>query len=152
MLVKRYELRIDWSGMAGRENLGVVIRKPIGPEKRLPVDWVAKVFRVGWSSEVDMALANRPISCFVAVTEGKPIGLACYDATVPGFLCPMGVETSRQGQGTGKALLLAARIGMKRKGYGYAIIGAAGPLEVYKKTVGAVEIPGSQPGVYKAPT
>ncbi len=149
MLVKLYELQVDWSCVAGQEKLGVVIRKPIGPEMRLLVDWVGKVFSVGWGSEVAMALANKPVSCFVAVREGKPIGFAAYDATVLGFLGPMGVEKSGQGQGTGKALLLAALIDMKLKGYGYAIIGAAGPLEFYKKTVGAVEIPGSHPGVYK---
>ena len=34
-------------------------------------------------------------------------------------------------------------------GYAYAIIGDAGPVEYYKKTVGAVEIPNSHPGIYK---
>jgi hypothetical protein len=34
-------------------------------------------------------------------------------------------------------------------GYGYAIIGWAGPVEFFKKTVGAIEIPGSEGSVYK---
>jgi hypothetical protein len=38
---------------------------------------------------------------------------------------------------------------MKLKGYGYAIIGDVGPAEFYRKTVGAVEIPDSTPGIYK---
>jgi hypothetical protein len=38
---------------------------------------------------------------------------------------------------------------MKLKGYGYAVIGAVGPAEFYRKTVAAVEIPDSAPGLWK---
>ena len=38
---------------------------------------------------------------------------------------------------------------MLAQGYGYAIIGDAGPMDFYNKTVGAVAIPGSYPGVYR---
>jgi hypothetical protein len=38
---------------------------------------------------------------------------------------------------------------MLNVGYAYAIIGDAGPVEYYKKVVGAIEIPDSSPGVYK---
>jgi hypothetical protein len=38
---------------------------------------------------------------------------------------------------------------MKLKGYGYAIIGGVGPAEFYHKAVGATEIPGSTPGMWK---
>jgi hypothetical protein len=38
---------------------------------------------------------------------------------------------------------------MKLKGYGYAIIGDVGPVDFYRKTAAAVEIPHSTPGVYK---
>jgi hypothetical protein len=33
-------------------------------------------------------------------------------------------------------------------GYVYAIIGHAGPIEFYQKTVGAIIIPDSDPGIY----
>ena len=33
-------------------------------------------------------------------------------------------------------------------GYVYAIIGAAGPVRFYQKTVGAIIIPDSEPGIY----
>jgi hypothetical protein len=38
---------------------------------------------------------------------------------------------------------------MKSQGYGYAIIGGVGPAEFYAKTVGAIAIEGSEPGVYR---
>ena len=33
-------------------------------------------------------------------------------------------------------------------GYVYAIIGNAGPVHFYQKTVGAIIIPDSEPGIY----
>jgi hypothetical protein len=33
-------------------------------------------------------------------------------------------------------------------GYVYGIIGRAGPIEFYQKTVGAIVIPDSDPGIY----
>jgi hypothetical protein len=33
-------------------------------------------------------------------------------------------------------------------GYVYAIVGAAGPVPFYQKTVGAIVIPDSEPGIY----
>lgn len=55
---------------------------------------------------------------------------------------------SERGKGIGKALLLAALHAQKAQGFAYAIIGGVGPAEYYAKTVGAIMIEGSQPGIY----
>lgn len=152
MLVKLYDLADDWSFLAGQEQLGVTIRKPIGPEKHLIVDWVRKKFLLdAWASETDVALSNRPVTCFVAIRNKRLIGFACYDASALGFFGPTGVLKSRRGKGTGKALLLACLLDMKLKGYGYAIIGSVGPADFYQKAVEAVEIPDSTstPSIWK---
>ena len=47
------------------------------------------------------------------------------------------------------ALLLACLHGLKDLGYGYGIIGSAGPVDFYKKCCGAVVIEDSAPGVYR---
>ena len=39
-------------------------------------------------------------------------------------------------------------LGLREMGYVYAIIGAAGPVRFYQKTVGAIIIPDSEPGIY----
>jgi ribosomal protein S18 acetylase RimI-like enzyme len=148
MLVKLYELTEDWSFLAEQAGRGIAVRKPIGPEKHFIVDWVQVKFSDAWSSEVDMALANRPITCFIAIQEQQLIGFACYDATALGFFGPIGVDEARRGQGAGKALLLACLLDMKLKGYGYAVIGAVGPAEFYSQAVGAVEIPDSSPSIW----
>ena len=50
--------------------------------------------------------------------------------------------------GIGKALLIAALWGLRELGYVYGVIGAAGPVEFYRQTVGAIVIPDSEPGIY----
>ena len=149
MLVKLYELEDDWSFLTAQEGLGVTVRKPIGPERHLVVDWVKDEFSDAWASETDMAFSNRPVTCFVAVQNQTLIGFACYDATKLGFFGPTGVTEECRGRGTGKALLLACMLDMKLRGYGYAIIGWIGPAEFYQKAVGAIEIPDSTPSIWK---
>jgi predicted N-acetyltransferase YhbS len=53
-----------------------------------------------------------------------------------------------QGKGIGKALVLASLWALREMGYVYAVIGAAGPVRFYQKTVGAIIIPDSEPGIY----
>ena len=148
MLVKLYNLKDDWSFHADQESVGITIRKPIGQEKHLIIDWVRETFSDGWASETDIAISNQPETCFVAVKGNKLIGFACYDATALGFFGPIGVEESCRGKGTGKALLLACLLDMKLKGYGYAIVGRTGIFEFYAEVVGAVEIPDSSSSVW----
>ena len=148
MLVKLYELGDDWDFLASQAELGIIIRRPIGPEKHLIVDWVNGQFGDAWASEVDIAASSWPMTCFVAVKEESLIGFACYDTTGLGFFGPIGVEPSSRGQGTGSALLRACLLDMKLKGYGYAIIGQTDVFEFYGKVVGAVEIPDSSLSVW----
>jgi hypothetical protein len=44
--------------------------------------------------------------------------------------------------------LLASLWGLREMGYVYGIIGNAGPVHFYQKTVGAIVIPDSEPGIY----
>lgn len=141
LLVKLFDLSGDWGFQRDQERQGILIRKPIGPEKQLLVDWVRTRFGDGWASEMDIALGNRPTSCFIAVKQATPIGFACYDATALGFFGPIGIVETYRGNGTGKALLMACLMDMKLKGYGYAVIGWAEPADFYRTTVDALEIP-----------
>ena len=149
MLVRLYDLDDDWCFIARQKELGVTIRKPIGPEKRPVIDWISDNFSAGWSVEADVAISNRPCSCFIATRDSTIIGFACYDATALGFFGPVGVSESDRGRGTGSALLQACLLDMKLKGYAYAIVGDVNDPEFYQKTVGAIEIPDSSPGIYR---
>jgi len=149
MLVKLYNLEHNWSFVQEQEKLGITIRKPIGPEKLYVMDWVKETFSSAWAAETDMAFSNRPVSCFIALKPNEMIGFACYDATGLGLFGPTGVAEAKRGKGTGTALLLACLLDMKLKGYGYAVIGGAGPVNFYRKAAGAVVIPDSVPSVWK---
>jgi GNAT superfamily N-acetyltransferase len=148
MLIKLYELEDDWPFLAKQQALGISLRKPIGPEKYAIIAWVSDHFGAGWASEADMAISNKPGTCFVAVKDAKIIGFACYDATALGFFGPIGVAKSHRKKGTGKALMTACLLDMKLKGYGYAIVGAVKDTDYYKNAVGALEITDSSPGIY----
>lgn len=149
MLVKLYELPEMKPLLDRLLTEGIDIRRAIAPEKHFVVGWVRRTFGAGWASETEVSYTNHPNSCWIATHEGKCIGFACYDAVAKGFFGPTGVDETYRGKGIGKALLLACLYDMLAQGYGYTIIADAGPMDFYSKTVGAVAIPGSNPGMYR---
>jgi ribosomal protein S18 acetylase RimI-like enzyme len=148
MLIKLYDLPADRVAAAARASAAPVVRKPIGTEVDAVVAWVGEHFGVRWASEARVALANRPVSLFIAVQVSEPLGFACYDATARGYVGPIGVLPQARGTGLGGTLLRAALEDMRAAGYGYAIAGAVGASEFFRSVAGAVEIPGSSPGLY----
>jgi predicted N-acetyltransferase YhbS len=105
-------------------------------------------FSRGWADEISVGFAHQPVSVFVATVEREIVGFAAYECTRRGFFGPTGVIPTARSKGIGKALLLASLSALREMGYVYAIIGAAGPVHFYQKTVGAIVIPGSEPGIY----
>ena len=105
-------------------------------------------FSVAWADEISVGFANQPVTVFIATRDGRVIGFAGFECTRKAFFGPTGVDESERGRGTGKALLMASLWGLRELGYVYGIIGAAGPVEFYQETVGAIVIPDSDPGIY----
>ena len=126
----------------------VLLRKPIGPEHTIVVRWVAERFGIGWASEAQVALSNRPVSLWLATGPTELLGFACFDATARGFFGPICVAEAPRGQGLGAALLRACLNDMRAAGYGYAIVGHVGEPEFFRRIAGAIEIPDSTPGLY----
>lgn len=149
MLVKLYELP-DYSGLVNElKDAGVQIRPAFSFEKCIVCDWITAHFSASWSAEAGRGFAKTPISTIVAVDNGILLGFASYDCTALGFFGPTGVREDQRGRGIGKALLWASLKAMWDIGYGYAVIGGAGPLDFYSKAVGATVIEGSVPGIYR---
>ena len=146
MLIKLYDLPAI-EGVSPPS--GAICRKPIAPEHDLVGQWVAREFSAGWASEARVALNNRPVSLFIALRAGTLAGFCCYDATARGFVGPIGVAASERGQGLGAALLRACLQDMRSVGYAYAVAGAVGAPEFFRRVAGATEIEGSTPGVYR---
>jgi hypothetical protein len=63
------------------------------------------------------------------------VGFACYDVTCRGYFGPTGVLESERGKGIGTHRLIRPLSGLRELGYAYAIIGAAGPVDFYAKTL-----------------
>jgi predicted N-acetyltransferase YhbS len=110
--------------------------------------FIQQNFSAGWADETSVGFAHQPISVFVATVEQLLVGFAAYECTRRGFFGPTGVVESARGTGIGTALLFASLQGLREMGYVYAIIGGAGPVHFYQRTVGAIVIPDSEPGIY----
>ncbi|HYX26940.1 MAG TPA: GNAT family N-acetyltransferase [Pyrinomonadaceae bacterium] len=111
-------------------------------------EFIKEHFSVAWADEISVGFANKPVTVFIATRDRQVIGFAGYECTRKAFFGPTGVVESEGGHGIGKALLIAALWGLRELGYVYGIIGAAGPVEFYQQTVGAIVIPDSEPGIY----
>lgn len=147
MLVRLYDLPDSSSLYQDIAAKGITLRRARAFEKHT-VAAFARTFSEKWQSEAEVAISRQPVACFVATQDKKILGFACYDTTHKGFFGPTGVAEDARGSGLGKALLFRSLEALRDEGYAYGIIGGVGPKEFYAKTCGAVEIAGSDPGVY----
>jgi GNAT superfamily N-acetyltransferase len=147
MLVRLYALPGLDEALAACATRGVTVRRALAPEKPAVVAWVHAHF-AGSAAEVEAAFAQVPVTCFIAVRGDAMLGFACHDVTCRNFFGPEGVAAAERGRGVGRTLLLSALHAQRARGYAYAIIGGVGPAEFYARTVGAVAIAGSTPGIY----
>ena len=162
MLVKLYTLPDAAPVLAALNAAGIQVRRANAWEKRFLADWVRQRFGDVWAGGCEVALKQRPVTCFIAVeTESgtaageRPsdllLGFACYDVASRGTFGPTGVQENYRGRGIGTGLLLACLHAMHAEGYAYAIIGQAGPIDFYARTIGATVIEGSEIGTARRP-
>lgn len=148
LLVNLLKLPPLATALLEQESAGVIVRRA-QPFEITPVrGFVEREFATAWADEISVGFSNQPVTVFIATLNREIVGFAGYECTRRAFFGPTGVVDRMQGNGVGKALLLASLWGLRELGYVYAIIGRAGPVEFYEKTVGAIVIPGSDPGIY----
>ncbi|MGD8589727.1 MAG: GNAT family N-acetyltransferase [Chromatiales bacterium] len=142
----------DLSQLEQKQDMrGTRVRRAMAYEKETVLGWVEQFFgssAPGWKSETDVAFSHAPIACHIAVQDGIVVGFVCHDVTRRNFLGPIGVATDKRGFGIGKLLLLRSLQAMRAEGYAYAVVGQVGEPDFFRKTVGAIEIPDSEPGCY----
>ena len=151
MLVKLYQLPDSKALYDKLAANNIRIIRPMTPNKTKVVEWVREHFHDGWADEISAAFTKLPVSCFIAYddVEKKILGFAGYDCTYKNFFGPTGVDETNRGLGIGGALCLRCMEAMRDEGYGYAVIGSAGPTDFYSKVCGATVIEDSVPGIYK---
>lgn len=148
LLVRLYDLP-EFAAEQRVRDAGIAVRRALPPERYLILDWIRRHFQELWAGEAALALSQQPLTLWVAVRDGMLLGFACHDATAKGFFGPTGVDAAERGRGIGEALLIATLKGMREAGYAYAVIGDPGPVAFYRKRLDALEIPGSDPGIYR---
>lgn len=149
MLVKLLNLP-DYAGEENVQKYGVQIKRALAPDRVAIVNFVLNHFGENWAGECETSLSMSPSSCFIAVKEKKVVGFACFDVTALDYFGPIGIAEECRNMGIGTALLFHCLYSMKEKGYAYAIIGGVGDAAAfYKKTVNAIPIKDSYPGIYK---
>ena len=148
MLVNLLKLPPLESALQELKDAKIVVRRAQSFELTLVRSFIEHEFLRTWADEVSVGFANKPVSVFIATLEKAIVGFAAYECTRRSFFGPTAVLETMRGRGVGKALLLSSLWGLREMGYVYGIIGHVGPIEFYEKTVGAVIIPGSDPGIY----
>jgi predicted N-acetyltransferase YhbS len=148
MLVQLLKLKPIAPVIDSMREAGVIIRRANPWEITMVKDFIVGEFTQGWADEVSIGYLRQPVSVFIAIRNDKVIGFAAYECTRRAYFGPTGVKAKERGNGIGKALLLAALHGLREMGYAYGIIGSAETPEFYTRTMGAVEIENSAPGVY----
>lgn len=126
----------------------IVLRRAQPFELTAVRSFIEQEFSTAWADEVSVGFAGKPVSVFIAISEKEIVGFGAYECTRRAFFGPTGVSQTMQGRGVGKTLLLSCLWALRELGYVYGIIGRAGPINFYEKTVGAVVIADSDPGIY----
>ncbi len=116
MLVKLYTLPDLAPRLAPLKALGINIRQADPDEKHLLAEWVRQHFQAVWALGCEVALEQRPISCYLAVEQPPApparadpyalppellIGFACYHVASKGMFGPIGVRVDYRGRGSG---------------------------------------------------
>ncbi|MES9861023.1 MAG: GNAT family N-acetyltransferase [Candidatus Thiodiazotropha sp. LLP2] len=148
LLIKLYDMNSHPLSL-NENNQEITIRKPIGTDRRMLINWAQKHFPDVWLSEIESALVNTPCSCFIAQQDNSLLGFVCYDSTALGYFGPIGVVKEARGNGIGLTLAKHCLQDMWLKGYGYAIVGMANSPAFYQKIAPVIEIPDSDPGIYR---
>ena len=149
MLVRLFDLpkEVDNNRFVDKR---IDIRRAMTPDKIQILKFVKDNFGDRWEGECDVAFANKPVSCFIAVKDKTEIiGFSCYEVTCKNFFGPIGVLEKYRKIGIGKALLHHALIGLKEMGYAYCIIGGGSGKKEFYSVFGAEVIENSDPGIYK---
>lgn len=148
LLVPLYKLPPRDQGEGRLVDGDILIRRANTFEMTRVSSFIEAHFSRSWADETAATFARQPVTSFIAIEDRAVVGFAAYDSTRRAFFGPTGVAESHRDRGIGKALLIASLWGLWDLGYAYGIIGSAGPVAFYERTVGATVIPDSSPGIY----
>lgn len=138
LLVNLYDEKLNEGIDIKLDDNNIYIKRLLSPNSDLLVEFIKEnKFDQRWISEVKAAIYKPNPTCFIAVSNKKIIGFACYDATAKGYFGPTGVSEKYRGKNIGQKLFINSLYAMRNDGYGYAVIGGAGKniINFYSKYV-----------------
>ena len=103
---------------------------------------------MSWADEISVGFARQPVSVYIATIDREIAGFSAYECTRRGFFGPTRVVEAAQHRNIGKALLLAALWSLREMGACLRNHRRHAVHRFYQKTVGAIVIPDSDPGIY----
>jgi predicted N-acetyltransferase YhbS len=142
MLVRLHLLPPLQPAMGRAGGAGIVIRRAVAADSSLYHRLVEREFDASWLGGIDVVLARKERTAFVATAGNQLIGFALWDVAYRGYFGPTGVAEAWRGRGIGAALLLSSLHAMRELGYAYVAIGKVGPAEFYERVCGAESIAG----------
>lgn len=120
-------------------NLPDAIERGSASDRDRITDFALRHFGSAWAWEVSRALENTPATLFIVRDkEGRVAGFSAHEANNRGlgFFGPMGVDPGQRGKGSGRALLLASLLDLRRLGYREAVISWAANVGFYEEVAG----------------
>lgn len=122
---------------------GVYITRAEAKDQEELENFISEGFGDPWVKTIRIGFEQTKPPIYIARFRGELIGFACYDSVrcQKGVYGPMGTSPFMRTRRVGYALLYTCLEEMKQKGYEYAIIGEAGPIEYYERACGAKVIP-----------
>lgn len=149
MLVRLYDLPDHDATRLALRREGVECRRAESYERTAVLQFVDRNWP-RWVDEAGAAFSWLPPRAYVATAPSGIVGFACFDVTRPAFFGPTGVAETWRGRGIGRVLLWQSLASLGAAGHAYAIIGGVhGRESFYEEAVGAIVIPGSDPGIYR---
>jgi len=148
MLVNLYDIPKHDGYLDELQEKGISIKRAMPTNYHKVYNFIKENFSEHWATEAIKGIWKDMPSTFIAVRDKQIIGFAAYDCTALGYFGPLGVLDSERQHGVGRALTLRCLDAMREKGYGYAIIGWAGPTKFYEKVANAIVIENENKAVY----
>lgn len=117
---------------------GIAIRRATATDWR-DVETFLDPLWPSWKTETLRALANSPVSLFLATQGNAVIGFAAYHGNNvgTGWFGPMGTAPDRRKSGIGAALLRCCLSDLRQQGFTSSTIAWAAHWDFYKRHVGA---------------
>ncbi len=130
----------DWAA----ERAAMVLRDGWTVQRACPAEqaavgaWVQAHWSASWAWEAAYAFTMHEPPIFLALRDGEIGGFACHSVSgLSGTFGPTGTDSALQGQGLGRALLLACLADLRAQGHAHCEIGWVGPISFYARAANA---------------